>query len=98
MTITDELRAARYRLSLGAFAVPHHLRDGLIRHVMEGGRTGGFLTACLKNDFVDAVCRAGDDLTKADLIAIAKWIYNEAPSKSWGSAAAVEQWKGESDA
>lgn len=80
--------------SLAEFGVPEHLRDGLVEYVLTGRPTGGFLTACLRNDFLDAVCRAGSDLNLGHLQAIAKWLYNETPRKCWGSPAKVKAWEG----
>jgi hypothetical protein len=75
--------------------VPKHLRDGLARWVIDGHPVGGFLRSCLENNFVDAICRAGADLTVADVRAVAKWIYNEAPQRCWGSPGVVKTWRGE---
>lgn len=80
--------------TIAEFGVPEHLREGLVEHVLDGRPVGGFLTACLCNNFGDAVCRAGADISIADLRAIAKWLYNETPGRCHGSAAAVKQWNG----
>ena len=80
--------------SLEHHGVPKHLRQGLIDYVIHGQRPGGFLLACLENNFVDAVCRA-IDLHVYEIVAVAKWIFNEAPSRCWGSPGIVKTWRGE---
>lgn len=54
-------------------------------------RPGQFLTYCLENNFVQAVCLADDDNFKA-IRAIARYIYNEMPGKCWGSPEKVNAW------
>lgn len=90
----SEARREQLRSSLERFDVPDHLWEGLIGWVIEGRPVGGFLRACLENNFIDAVCRA-IDLSAEDLVAVAKWIYNEAPQRSWGSPGIVKTWRGE---
>jgi hypothetical protein len=74
-----------------AFGVPGHLREGLVNYAVHHRPVGGFLTACLANDFCTAVCRADHDSFEG-LRAIAKFIHNELPSECHGSYAAVEKW------
>lgn len=80
--------------SLTAHGVPQHLHEGAIRYVAEGVKPGGFLVACFENNFVDAMCRA-NGLEMIELLAIAKWIYNEAPARCWGSPGIVQTWRGQ---
>lgn len=81
--------------SFSAYGVPRHLRDGLADYVMHGRPIGGFLRYCLENNFAEAVVRAGADLRIDDLVAIAKWMFNEAPKRCWGSPGIVKTWRGE---
>lgn len=89
-----ELERQRHRHTLRHHGVPAHLHEGIIAYVVDGVPTGDFLRACFENNFVDAVCRQVG-LTAEDLKLIAKWIYNEAPARSWGSPGVVKTWRGE---
>lgn len=75
--------------------VPGHLHEGLVNYVLTGRPTGDFLRYCLENNFAEAMIRAGQDLSIDDLRAIAKWLWNEAPRRSWGSPGVVKTWRGE---
>lgn len=76
------------------YGVPSHLHEGLVQYCLEGRPVGGFLSYCLENNFAEALVRAGGDLNIDDLRSIAKWLWNEAPKRSWGSPQAVQSWKG----
>lgn len=90
----NDIRRARLERSLTDHGVPQHLHAGLIAYVMEGQPMGGFLRAALENNFVDAMCRS-IDLDEVALLAVAKWIFNEAPQRCWGSPGVVKCWRGE---
>lgn len=75
------------------WCLPESIYRGL-RNWMERGDCGGFLRACLANDFTAAVCRA-DDESLACLRPIAKFIHNEMPSNCHGSKEAVDAWRNE---
>jgi hypothetical protein len=87
-------RRAELQASLERFGVPQNLHDGLVEYVVAGRPVGSFLNACLSDNFVDAMCLA-IDLDAAALLAVAKWIYNEAPGRCWGSPGVVKTWRGE---
>lgn len=63
-----------------------------LRSYLEHGECGGFLAACLANDFTAAVCRA-DDESLACIRPIAKFIQNELPSECHGDKAKVQMWR-----
>ena len=65
--------------------------EALRNYVERGHRPGGFLCAVLRNDLVDAVCRADPD-NFGGLKQIVLWIYNDAPAKCWGTGLKVEAW------
>lgn len=88
-TKADTIRA---EAESGIHLVPHHLKEGLMRHVVEGGRVGQFLDACLCNDLLGAVNR-GDPESLAGLKGIVQFLYNFAPSDCWGSPAKVAAWR-----
>lgn len=89
-----DARRQQLRDSLEHFGVPEHLREGLVEWVLTARPVGSFLKACLENDFVGAMCHA-IDLDEVALLAVAKWIYNEAPGRCWGSPGVVKTWRGE---
>ena len=70
--------------------------EGIVEFLDEYANTGeplgGFLHACVANDFVGAICQASLE-NMANLLAIAQYIYNRMPSKCWGSAAKVTDWE-----
>ncbi len=80
------------KISMESYGVPEHLHGGLIRYFINGIEPGSFLNACLINDFARAVCKYDDDSPVSELAAIARWLFNEAPSLLWGSPEAVLKW------
>lgn len=73
------------------YDIPKNLADGLERYFDHGIRTGGFLRACLENDFVEAMARSAF-LGGNQLKAIGLYLSYEAPPLSWGSQAHVDAW------
>ena len=65
--------------------------DDLNRYVEHRVPTGGFLTAVLENNLLEAVGRAGHDNIR-DLVEIVSHVYNNMPSSCWGSPAKVKAW------
>lgn len=65
--------------------------DSLERYVQTGCPVGGFLSAVLCNDLVDACGKA--DMHNIEVIPVyAAWLYNVAPRDSWGSREKMEAW------
>lgn len=77
--------------SLIEYAVPIGLWRGLTNYVVHRRLPGGFLQACLTNDFARAACNADAD-SRARLREIALWLYNAVPGECWGSRARVSAW------
>lgn len=71
--------------------VPEHLRPGLARYLEEGIRPGSFLSAVLENDLLGAVMYA-DDVSRAAIPNVVRYLANHAPASAWGSPMAVSQW------
>ena len=71
--------------------VPHHLRGGIERYILNGIRPGGFLCAVLRNDLQDAVAHA-DDMSYRGLRALTSWLLHEAPPECHGDREALEKW------
>ena len=67
------------------------IKAAMDRYVEHHIMPGDFLYAVLTNNFVDAVCRA-DTENEKDLREIAKYVWNELPSKCWGSPEKVNAW------
>ncbi len=91
MTHPEPRTAAWYRNRLIDFSVPEHDHDGLIRWLTEGLAPGSFLTAVLSNDLREACARA-DPINQTALCRIVRFLANDAPLGSWGSAREVEYW------
>ncbi len=73
------------------FYIPDRMMAGLRRYVSHGIEPGSFLTALLRNDFLEAVRRA-DDENLANLPAYAAWLYEQAPAPCHGSPEKVAAW------
>ena len=70
---------------------PEWVKETLDAYVQTGRPTGGFLAACLSNDFMVAIGRA-DENSLAHIGDIANYIYNKIPGNSWGSREIVRNW------
>ena len=71
--------------------IPSHIRGAVERYVEEGIEPGGFLSAVIKNDLVNAIGRA-DSINKEHLEDIVRWFYNYAPADCWGSEENMREW------
>ena len=71
--------------------IPEHMRHGMKLYLDAGIMPGGFLTAVLHNNLIDAF-RYADDINMAALRDWAQFIYWEIPSQAWGSPEKVEKW------
>lgn len=71
--------------------LPDHMREHAREYVEQGASVGDFLFAVLSNDLVGAFGRA-DATNKAAMAQWARWLYNEAPSRCWGSPEKVRAW------
>ena len=72
--------------------LPMHMQEPVQNYVEIGSPIGGFLTAVLSNDLAHAY-GAADEANTAAMRQWAMWLFNEAPSKSWGSASKVAAWQ-----
>jgi len=71
--------------------LPDDLQYGMRLYLELGVLPGSFLTAVIKNDFMQATLRA--DATNQPLLrSIALWFSNHAPSKSYGSFENALEW------
>ena len=71
--------------------IPTLAAEGLARYLDHHIRPGGFLCAVLSNDLAEALGRADDENAEC-LQAIVAYLYNEAPSPSWGSPEKFKAW------
>lgn len=98
MTTQDTTRLTdlewRYQHALADSGVPEHLHDGLIRYLAHRIQPGGFLMAVLENDLAGALNRA-DGTSRAGLVEIGRFLYNDVPQGAWGSPAKVAAWLAE---
>jgi hypothetical protein len=72
--------------------VPFHLQEGLVEYFAARRPVGGFLTAVLRNDLMDACLRAADEETATHLVHIIRFLVNYVPADAWGSQKAVDAW------
>ena len=70
---------------------PENCRGSLMRYIEYRIPPGGFLTALLSNDLMDAIGRA-DHINKEQFHEIASWLYNYAPPDCFGSRRKVADW------
>jgi len=73
------------------FVISDEMLASLKGYVEQGRPVGGFLTAVLANDLMDA-CGRADDTNIQNLPAFAAWVYNECPSPAHGSREKVKAW------
>lgn len=71
--------------------VPDHLIDGLLNYIIHGVPTGGFLTAVLENNLMEAFGRA-DIESALGLRHVCAFLYNHAPAGCYGNPMRVEAW------
>lgn len=72
-------------------SIPDHMVKPIQDYLVKGCRPGGFLTAVLSNNFIDAIGRA-DSKNLENIHAWAMWLFNECPSNAWGSPEIVEEY------
>lgn len=70
---------------------PRELQEGLVLYVTGRLETGGFLRACLENNLTEAISRA-DMRSVVCLHAVMRFIWNELPSRCWGTPEKVQAW------
>ncbi len=72
--------------------IPGYMLPAFVRHVVEGGHMGHFLTAVFENDLMEAFARA-DPTNRAHMNSYLKAIYNAAPRGCHGSVEKVIAWR-----
>ena len=77
--------------------VPLEMIDGFWNYLAYGLEPGSFGMAILRNDFMDAVCRAHPNVTSLGMRGMAKWWMNVAPPGSYGSREAITRWIAKTD-
>jgi hypothetical protein len=68
------------------------IKEALDCYAKTGGPLGGFLTAVVENNLMEALGRA-DSYNRATIYQICQYIYNELPSNCHGSPEAVREWR-----
>lgn len=77
--------------TFNGMTIPDHMMDALKRYTEHGQQPGGFLCAVITNDLKEA-CGKADDNNMRIIPAYVAWLYNEAPSGSWGTPEQFEAW------
>ena len=80
-----------YTLACMECGIPEHMVEAVYHYIEHGTPPGGFLTAVLSNDLMDALRRA-DDKNIESLPAWGRLLYNHIPPGAYGSRKAVEAW------
>ena len=70
--------------------LPEIYREGMRRYIEEGILPGSFLMAILSNDLYSSVAQCSGPIEYLEIVV--KWLYNEAPSRCWGSPKQVRDW------
>ena len=78
-------------IETGKHMIPDHMWGAVERYFIFGFQPGSFLTAVLSNDLREAFARA-DDENAALMHSWVKFLYNYAPSGSWGSPEKFSAW------
>ncbi len=71
--------------------IPEHTHRALMNYFNNCWEPGGFLTAVLCNNLIEAAFKA-DHINKQHLAEIATWVYHNAPRGSWGDEEIVRSW------
>lgn len=71
--------------------IPSYTLEALHGYINEGIPTGGFLDAVLSDKLFEAL-RCGDNQNLEALVPLTYYIYNECPSKSWGSRYIIDEY------
>jgi len=72
-------------------SVPGHLRGAIVRYIEHGVPPGDFLGAVITNDLFEAIGRA-DEISRASLLHIVRWFYNNAPRECYGTTSRMVEW------
>lgn len=71
--------------------IPEYMYGALYRYITYRIPPGGFLTAVICNDLMDAISKA--DGTNIHILKnYVQFLYNEAPSGCWGSRQIYNEW------
>lgn len=76
--------------------IPQHTKETLDNYFIRGWMPGGFCEAMLAKDYDRAITIA-DTANRQMFWAIATWIRDNAPERSWGSYEAVQDWTRDKD-
>jgi hypothetical protein len=79
------------RERLVASRVPYHLWEGLVEYLAERRPMGGFLTAVVTNDLMEACTRA-DPSVRPHIADVVLFLVSYAPAHAWGSDERVGAW------
>lgn len=71
--------------------IPDHMVSHLEDYVWDGVEPGGFLSAVLENNLVQAYSRADDENARA-MEHWARVLYNQVPMAAWSSKDKVSKW------
>ena len=71
--------------------IPEQTKLSIDRYVNDGIPPGGFVTAVLANDLMQAFARA-DSFNASAMIYIVRYVYNHTPIGCHGSYEAVSEW------
>ena len=71
--------------------IPELTKNAIDRYVNNRTSPGGFVTAVLENDLMEAYARADSGNINA-MYDIVKYVYNEIPMACWGSSKKVYDW------
>lgn len=83
----------RLRDAMTEHGVPEGMHQTMVDYIINRIPPGGFLTAVLSNDLMEAFGRA-DEENRATMYAWCMVIYNDIPSGAWGSREKVSKWLG----
>jgi hypothetical protein len=86
-----EGRRATVRAACLSCGIPPHMHEAIVRYVVDHEPVGGFLTAILENDFMEAA-KAADHMNINAFRNYANLFYNHLPYLCYGSPVRVERW------
>ena len=76
--------------------IPERTLQGIEQYYNNRIPPGGFLTAVLENNLMES-CAQADETNRAALYEICCLLYNNYPSKMWGTPERVKNWLGKEE-
>ena len=95
-TLRRDLEDKLEKFTFHGQSIPSRMRPSLVNYLVDHQPVGSFLRCVISNDLYWSVAHADDENVNLLPVYIS-FLYNEAPSASWGSPEAYSNWIKESN-